>query len=493
VKDFASMIKKYKTCDVIKCFARLSNEIYKKQDEDAILRCSLDIPFLCRSPSSYFTKKVAVRLSAWDIHNIQYLAIKHSTDHRGTCINNNQELATIVNYYRDYEKNAINLKNLEDSYGGSKYMFGLASEQFRYQNLSWLIQRFNMNYHILFGSTLNQIKINVNEIVKKVVGLSAEEIVEVYLIVQCLCSRNPDILTAPETYYRRKQETLLTKENIEKVVNYYTVTYEQVRESFLRGQFFCGKPFVKTKTGITLMTNYYLVMMLVADGLYWMVRDYYRDLNSEIFMSSFGNMFEDYFEELLSHYLNKERYERLSSKGNDRKIADYKLVFDNVTVLIELKTSLIDLQAKQQNPDAERIDKYIDKTIKKAVTQLHETEKNFVNGELKNKPTIKFIVLYENLQDPRFLQHISSYVIKDIKGVYIATIEDMEFFLDLYMREKDKAETILVNLIKPQKDSYWTLQVELINMNAVNRQCSYTAGKINHFGTIMEKLKDELE
>ena len=61
------------------------------------------------------------------------------------------------------------------------------------------------------------------------------------------------MLQLPSTFefirkkYRKKDERILTKNNIERIIDYYSVTYEQVRKSPLGKQIFYSKPFVITQ------------------------------------------------------------------------------------------------------------------------------------------------------------------------------------------------------------------------------------------------------
>ena len=139
-------------------------------------------------------------------------------------------------------------------------------EQFKYQNLAWSIQNFCRNYHILIGSSnINREKIiDINQITNELLGLNVEELLAVEIMILWLCSKNPDPLSAPETLYHRTETSVITK-----------------------------------KTQESIMVSFYLLVMTFADGLYWLVRDYYRTNNlGQKFINAFGEMFEDYFEEL---------------------------------------------------------------------------------------------------------------------------------------------------------------------------------------------------
>jgi len=487
--NFISIIRKYQTKNIIEVFAKLSNEIFKNQHKKETLNYFPWLPIkYCRSPHTTETGTVA--LPAWNIQNIQYLSIKHGNDWRRETIKTNQELAAIVSCYRRHENRHSGSEKITSASTAYKYMFGMCYEQFLYGNLSWVFQRFNRNYHILFGSNSINRPIEIDAVIQERIGLSTKELVIIYLIILWLCDTTPDILTAPETLYRKKTETILTKENIKKVIDYYTVSYRDVKESSIAHQIFYNKPFVKTQKGITLMTNWYLIWMLIADGLYWIVRDHYKETDDQDFIEKFGIMFESYFQELLSTYFREGQYQKLSpakqKKGKQLKGADFVLFFDNAVVLIEIKSALINLQAKQQNPNIELIDTYLDRNIKKACIQLQESEKKFAGM----KPVVKFILLYENILSTAIMQSTMSDIAVNNKSTYIITIEDMENFLVLHKNDKEKAEAVLSRLLTEKTNDFSGLQAELHKAEASTSHHSLT--EINHFDFFERILNDEL-
>ena len=448
------------------------------------MNCTINLPMI-HYPFRSTPKIGQVMLSAWDIHHIQYLAIKNSNDHRSLTIRNIGEVSQLVNRYRGHENSCSNAEYLGSAklHGILKYLMGMTSEQFLYHNksLGWAIERFNMNYHILVTSQSIKRVINVDDIIKEKFGLSAEELMAILLLIFWLCNQNPDILTAPENLYRKKENTVFTKESIEKVVHYYTVSYDDVRKSPLGHQIFYSKPFIRTQKGSTLMTNFFLVIMLIADGLYWIVRDYYREMGSQNFTNEFGAMFESYLLELCAKYLNANQFEKLPQSHT--KGADFALYFESVVVLVEVKSALFDIGAKQQSPNMESIQKYFDRNINQARSQLNESEKH-INGD---KPIIKTIALYENFQNSSLLQMAIKESYPDDKYLFIATATDFESLLTLYRIDSNKAEAILCDLITQESGSFMDFYDALQNMDK-----EQLLNKTNHFDAILGTFENAL-
>lgn len=172
-----------------------------------------------------------------------------------------------------------------------KFVMGMSYEQFKYRNPEWIYQNFNRNYHILIGSSnINRNKlVDANMITKELFELTVEETLAVEWTVLWLCYNCPAPLSLSEKKYRKKDERILTKNNIERIIDYYSVTYEQVRKSPLGKQIFYSKPFVITqKKREKLAVSIYLVQMMLADGLYWLIRDYYHNnQKGQIFVNAF--------------------------------------------------------------------------------------------------------------------------------------------------------------------------------------------------------------
>ena len=448
MKDFITFVKKYSTRDFIYLLSRISIEIYKKQlnHDDDEMNCCMKFP-LDIMEFGFIPKQVSVMLSAWDIQDMAYLSIRHSNDFRNGNLSS-QDVGTIVNLYRGHENEHSNSEFLKDAALSEifKFIMGMTYEQFKYQNLAWPIQNFCRNYHILIGSSnINREKIiDINQITNELLGLNVDELLAVEIMILWLCSKNPDPLSAPETLYHRTETSVITKETLERVVAYYSITYEEVWNSPIGKQIFYSKPFVITKKSQeSIMVSFYLLVMTFADGLYWLVRDYYRNNNlGQRFINAFGEMFEGYFEELASIYLDKKQWFKIPEQK--KKSADYYVEFDDVILLFELKSGLLGIGAKQQVPDIQQIDTFYKRNILEAYEQLKNSEEEYC-GE---KPILKIFLLYESATNMQIIMSsIPDIFVKD-KGCYIMTIEDLEMLLATYQNDRENFKKVIHKLIR---------------------------------------------
>ena len=167
-----------------------------------------------------------------------------------------------------------------------------------------------------------------------------------------LCSHHPDPLSAPESLYCRKENTILTTDNITKFIEFYSCSYKELREHSLEKQLLYSKPFIKTQRhGAYLAVSIYLIAMMVGNGLYWLVRDYYFRQHTQKFVNAFGLLFEDYIKDLALNYCKPSEYKVLSAGA--KKGADFLFDLGVLQLLVESKSSLLKLDVKQQVPNLE--------------------------------------------------------------------------------------------------------------------------------------------
>ena len=89
--------------------------------------------------------------SAWDILDIEYLSVVHSNDHRNS--KKPPLLGTIVSLDRRVANHTIPEGMQVDS--GSdifKALLGMTAEQFQYQNLYWIYEKINRDWHSIIFS-----------------------------------------------------------------------------------------------------------------------------------------------------------------------------------------------------------------------------------------------------------------------------------------------------------------------------------------------------
>lgn len=219
MKNFIQIIKGISTEELIHQFAETSVDMYEKQE----YLLDINVPIIQGNNRGVMT----AQLSAWDIHGIQYHAICNSNDYRNSI--KIYTIGQIVELYRQFENKESPTDDLQkaDLSGVFKILFGMFSEQLPYQNMGWIYENFNRNYHILVASDKvnRNLKVNLEQIIRVKFGWSIDEYISVQLIVYWLCMQHCDPLTAPEAIYRKRNDTVLTKENIKKYIHVTTMMF----------------------------------------------------------------------------------------------------------------------------------------------------------------------------------------------------------------------------------------------------------------------------
>jgi len=196
------------------------------------------------------------------------------------------------------------------------------------------------------------------------------------------------------------------------------------------------------------MVSMYLVQMLFADGLYWLIRDYYyKNGKGTGFINAFGRMFEEYFMELAEIYLTEDMWHKIPEQ--DKKSADFFVEFEDEVFLFELKSGLLGIKAKQQAPDVQQIDTFYKRNILEAHEQLKMSEKEY-QGQ---KPVIKIFLLYESMTNTQIVMSSIPEIFVDDSRCYIMTIEDLEMMLATYKNGKEKFEKVVKALVTNQNSN----------------------------------------
>lgn len=483
MKHFISEIKKIHTDGLIYRFSELSIEMFRKNQ--CMREVAIPVIHLGRKQTK------TVMLVAWDFPEIAFLSVKHSNDHRNA--DSVASVGQLVDLYRDYdnEHSPAEMICYSDADGLHRIILGMTAEQFQYQNLGWIFEKFNRDYYILLAANHfeHRSEIDANAVVSETFGYSAEDYVTVLLMVYWLCSKNPAPLSAPEELYHRKALTVLTKENIQRFVEYYSCTYTQLRETPLGKQLLYSKPFIRTqRKGDYLAASMFLVAMITGNGLYWLVRDYYHKKHGQKFVNAFGLLFEDYVKDLAQKYCESIEWERLPAESV--KGADFLFDFGICQLLIECKSSLLRLDAKQQVPNLMSTDTFFKNTIAESYEQLSSSYQSL--REQSTTPIIKVILLYDEFSNTSIIEHSMSEVFHNDPSCFVMTIRHLEMLLYIHRYNKATEQLILNYLLDASKSSESHKSIEVIFRELSIFQNQHLTGDMDFYAQMMDHFAHNL-
>ena len=219
--------------------------------------------------------------------------------------------------------------------------------------------------------------------------------------------------------------------------------------------------------------------MLVGNGLYWVVKDYYKE-KGQTFVNAFGRLFKDYIVDLADTYCLPSELIRLKEGKNKR--ADFLFVFENVQLLVEAKSSLLGLEGKQQVPNSNVIDKFFQSTIQKAYQQLTTC---YEEVAAVKKPTLKVILLYDEFSNTAILeQSIEGFFLND-STCYIMTICELEILLYAHRYDNQKFDEALHRLAFPEENSRGRKTVSSVLDTLSLNENYHFEGELDYFQKLM--------
>ena len=338
--NFISALKRINTDGLIYHFSKLSIELFNSNKP----YMELSFPVIRNG----IHQRCTVLLTGWDILSIEYLSVKYSNDYRHS--ERMLSPARLVELYRDYEDKSQSslIRSRDDANGVFRIVLGMTAEQFQYQNLIWIFERFSRNYYILVAAKNMEHRngIDVDSITNEVFGLSAEDYTAVLVVLMWLCMKDPEPLSIPEELFKKNDDQLFTKENIARLVKYYSCDYKTLRSSSLGKQLLYSKPFIKTQRNAYYLSSLFSLAMTIGNGLYWVVRDYFRIQGTQKFVNAFGLLFEDYIIDIANKYCRHSEWHPLPKEKG--KGADFLFSFAGVQIVVEAKSALLQLDGKQQ-------------------------------------------------------------------------------------------------------------------------------------------------
>lgn len=411
--------RQYNVYNIITCISQYSKRLFYLNNSD--------INAVILQTSSYGQ----VYISAWELVDMIYFAIQHSSlEPSAKVINNEREFVDLYHFFDSY-KNDIDIEiinNYRDNVLLFVHCFG--GEQTRFQMVKPQMDSFFRTMYLLDVVMRRMIpKINIDQIIYEKLHLS---LIEFSTAIFSLWAGSKDKIIVPVDITNSK--SLLRSKNILPILEYYSCTLEEIKMSDLKRQIFYSKPLIKTPDNNFIISNYHLFFFCFQECVYWLIRDYYNQNGSRAFTSEYGKCFEDYFHELLNEYLSNEQFERIQ-EGRTQK-ADWKLTIGDYKLLVEQKSSLAYIGVKQQTPDLEKAASFLRKTWGKAIKQLDNTEKEISDGEY-----IKIILVVDDYFMDEALDivfQVDDDLPENDGRYWLVSIDMMEMLLYTYKNVPDK-------------------------------------------------------
>lgn len=385
----------------------------------------------------YYVHGKTIRVTGWGLSYLCYFACRHASRHSSSKrIKSDLDFLLIYALFDEYH-NHLDGEILRRNRGKTLlYVHCFFGEQQRFQMVKPQYDTLRRTMYMI--DTIlrkNYPQIPIDAIFQEKFSLSMREVAAILLA---------SWTSSVKSHYLWKQFTntkgLFVPERTIPVFDYYSTTPEKIKASSIGSQLFYSKPLIKTSDGNYLLSNIYLYIFTFLEFPYWVIKDYYLQLDSREFTSAYGECFEIYFKELLAEYLDSSMYSRIPEERK-KKRADWKLEIGGYKILVEQKSSVASILSKQQFPDIDKTEKFISRNWVSAIKQLSNTERDYNDGDY-----IKMILV----ADDYFMDEVLDCAFDvdescpDNDGRYwLVSIDMMEVLLHTFKNSPDKFSQIM--------------------------------------------------
>ena len=282
-----------------------------------------------------------------------------------------------------------------------------------------------------------------------------------------------------------RYEELCRSESEIRLVKYYSCDYKTLRSSSLGKQLLYSKPFVKTQRNTYFLSSLYSLGMTIGNGLYWVVRDYFRIQGTQKFVNAFGLLFEDYIIDIANKYCRHSEWHPLPKEKG--KGADFLFSFAGVQIVVEAKSALLQLDGKQQEPNDSSIKKFFNNTINEAYEQLKSSCSRLFSDTQES--VIKVILLYDEFSNTAIIEESMRDLFYSDPQCFVMTIRELEILLYLHKNDPPKSESVVHQMISTRKSESGRMNFGAILDDHQIFDNEHLKGEMDYFSILLEQYK----
>lgn len=425
--DVCKVLRSFSADSVLKKINREATKIFQSDSQAKGIEY-ITLPMV--NAATKIQSRHTFIIQAWGLIDLAYYEILYSNDYRNRNIESDDDLYLLAVAVDNLRARHESEKLSEWQASQTKlmyYLYGFGGEQFKHQAIGTVFDTLYRELHVLLdiGSTIPD-GLKISSLFQEIAGMSWQSMIAIQQFLWFAFQKYDTLSDVLDHTFFRSDEI---KKRVEDVANKYSASYEDIRKSELKRQIFYSKPFVKTGRNEIVSISPFLNLSILEQSVQWTIRDGLRDrgYHAEVFTSFFGKCFEVYFQQLLSDCLSPGEYRRIDEEREKR--ADWEICIGSTKIIVEQKSALLFLSAKQQESDIVSIEKYARNTLLKAVNQLKITEESLNNGKY-----IKIILLYETYLKDEMIDYFFDSLdcpFENDNYYWMVTISEMERLLYL--------------------------------------------------------------
>ena len=290
IEDLKSNLRKFTLDSLLKKIGNTSVDLLMNRNSEDEFYGARRVRKQHNRKGSLITKTSETTVTGWELTDLAYHAVLFTNDYRGKPIENDDEFLALVQAETVFTSSADS--NKDESV--LLYLWGFVGEQIKFQKPLMVLDNLTRDLYILFESSKGANEIDpIDDIVMKEVGVNWKKVVSALF----LASFGSTYMIQMDDFMEKLvwDEEIISRDEFCKVLEKYTSTYTEIKESKLGRQVFYTTPFVKTSKKETISINCYLNLFVYEHCIYWIVRNHYQKQNSQAFVNVFGKYFEEYF------------------------------------------------------------------------------------------------------------------------------------------------------------------------------------------------------
>lgn len=448
MKNLISEIKKFNLYDLLEIFSFISIEMFLENKFLFHERITKHIGMVPKVYNQFLT--------SWDLLRLSHIALLNSKDYILSNKPNYNDIMLLKNLLLDYDES--NRKKIDQKLNNKEIIdhifIGHTFEQIWFQDIlrhKKKLYDFLRNYIILLIVPNN---INLDQTFTNNFSIGINEFIEhMFIIFTYVKCKNPiiDINKLFNEFninekFIKKDKLMICIQNFSEKVIYYRNDDKNNR--------LIHKPIVCTNNNNYIISNVFLLLQKLNDGVYWLIRDFYKNKNSKEFLIEFGDMFENYVKLLLQFYLNPNKFEKLIP-NNKNKIADWIITTDKYIIIVEQKSTLLRNDVKNKLFDLFDLDSGLSQFVK-SFEQIEQTiiQKNLLDHNNVIKVTLHYEKIFQvetNFKD-RLLKQINKKPNTIIGHYYLINIDEFELLIQVLSENEEIFNKIIEHKIKNETD-----------------------------------------
>ncbi|GEM_PF-2289474 len=380
----------------------------------------------------------------WGLAELSYRAIINSNDHR-SLDPKLDDLYKLNNFLAEATDKAVPRNTVDDA--RLPIFVGLPQTQLWWQeivrNRASIVYDF-LRYYLLLNEMPKHFPQlpQPNDDLLKITGFGIEDFSKLLFssYAWLYSSATTDINLMKVDNEVTKSNPVITLDNMKKCLSFFSEDYAYFRESTHANNPLFFRPIIKTQSSQLIISNMFIWVKMLYEGIYWLIRDEYRKKGSTDFTSAFGQYYEKYVESFLHHYLKPADFQRINEPGK----ADWLIFTNKYVLIVEQKSALMSVALKKPYPEAEQFGEYL-KIFNKARAQLFNTDASLKKDR---KASIKLILHFETMYFKEAF--IKAELVRMnggdknlLKHYFLVDTKEFEVLIQLLSEDPGKAEEII--------------------------------------------------